>query len=155
MSFQIHSLPAARFADFYGKSDSDLRALGVITQIADSKPGFPCRVSLCDAEPGTRMLLLNFEHQPAATPYRSAHAIYVAEDAREAKPGVDEIPDQLRSRLISARAFSADGMLLDADVAQGDDIAPMFERLLASDNAAYLHAHFARFGCYAARVDRA
>jgi hypothetical protein len=30
----------------------------------------------------------------------------------------------------------------------------MFERMLRDRKVGYLHAHFARFGCYAARVDR-
>jgi hypothetical protein len=154
MRFQVSPLPAGRFRDLFGQNDAALLAIGVEPAIADSKPGFPCRVSLRDAEPGERVLLLNYEHQPAATPYRSAHAIYVIDGAEEARPDVDEAPELMRSRLLSVRAFSEDGHLVGADIATGDAIAPLFRRLLSDPKASYLHAHYARFGCYAARVDR-
>lgn len=155
MCFQISPLPASRFRNLFGQSDAALLAVGVEPAIASSKPGFPCRVSLRDAEPGERVLLLNYEHQPAATPYRSAHAIYVIDGAEDARPNVDEVPELMRSRLLSVRAFSGDGHLVGADVATGDAIAPLFNQLLANPAVSYLHAHYAKFGCYAARVDPA
>jgi hypothetical protein len=36
--------------------------------------GFPCRVSLVDAEIGESVLLVNYEHLPAASPYRMRYA---------------------------------------------------------------------------------
>ena len=63
--FQISALPSERFSHLYGLSDEDLDAAGVVVRVADAKPGYPCRVTLRDAEPGTRMLLLNYEHQDA------------------------------------------------------------------------------------------
>jgi hypothetical protein len=94
MSFQISSLPSSRFEHLFGLPDKELRAKGVIARLADSKPGFPCRVTLRDAEPGTRMLLLNYEHQDAATPYRSSHAIYVIDGAEDAELAPGEIPNR-------------------------------------------------------------
>jgi hypothetical protein len=155
MSFQISSLPSARFSHLFGRSADELRAEGVVVKAANAKPGFPCRVTLRDAEPGERVLLLNFEHQDAPTPYRSSHAIFVIDGAQEASLAPGEVPEQLRSRLLSVRAFSADGMLLDANVAEGAGASDVFEQMLRNKRAAYLHVHFAKFGCYAARVDRA
>jgi hypothetical protein len=155
MGFQVLGLPSSPFERFYGQSDSALAAQGVKVSIADSAPGFPCRVTLQDARPGTRMLLLNFEHQPAETPYRSRHAIYVADGAREFRPAVGEVPDSLRIRLLSIRAFDAKGMMVDADVTQGEEAAGAFERMLAAPEVAYLQVHNAKRGCYAARVERA
>jgi hypothetical protein len=65
------------------------------------------------------------------------------------------VPDQLRRRLLSVRGFDEQGMLRDADVAQGTALEPLIERLFADPIVAYLHIHMARPGCYAARVDRA
>ncbi|MEP7210747.1 MAG: DUF1203 domain-containing protein [Alphaproteobacteria bacterium] len=155
MRFQVHPLPASRFAKLFGQSDAALLAAGVEPAVADSKPGFPCRVSLRDAEPGERVLLLNYEHQSAATPFRASHAIYVIDGAEDAHPNIGEVPDLMRTRLLSVRAFSEDGHILDADVATGDAIAPLFNQLLANPAVSYLHAHYAKLGCYAARVDRA
>jgi hypothetical protein len=153
--FRISALPASRFSHLYGRSEEELRAEGVIVRVADSQPGFPCRVSLTDAAPGARMLLMNFEHQDAATPYRSSHAIFVVDGAEGPELAPGNVPEQMRSRLLSVRAFSADGMIVDADVTEGARAAEVFERMLQDTGAAYLHVHFAKFGCYAARVDRA
>ncbi len=154
MSFQISGLPLARFAPLFSMSDEALAALQIERRIADRKPGFPCRVSLRDAEPGERVLLLNYAHQPAGTPYRSNHAIFVREGAIEATPEVGEIPEVIRLRLISVRAFDAADMMVDADVVQGHELEPVIERMFAGDRVEYLHLHNAKPGCYAARVDR-
>jgi hypothetical protein len=154
MTFQIRPLPRARFAPLFGRDDADLAREGVLVRTADARPGFPCRVSLEDAEPGERVLLLNYEHQGADTPFRARHAIYVREAAVEAQPQPGEVPEVLRRRTLSLRAFDAEGLLRDADLAEGDAIAGAIERLLAHPDTADLHLHYARMGCYAARVAR-
>jgi len=58
----------------YGLNDEALIQFGARRYIADTMPGFPCRVTLKDAEPGERVLLINYVHQPADTPYRASHA---------------------------------------------------------------------------------
>jgi hypothetical protein len=155
MSFRVVPLAAAAFEPLFSLSDDELRRRGVVRRVADHTPGFPCRVSLRDAEPGETVLLLNYEHQPADTPFRAAHAIYVRQGAVEARPAVGEVPELLRRRLLSVRAFDAEGMLTDADVADGGMLEPLVERLFDDPAVAYLHVHSARPGCYVARVDRA
>jgi len=155
MSFRISGLAAREFSGLFGLSDAELAARNALRVVADRHPGFPCRVSLVDAQPGERLLLLNYEHLPVTGPYRSRYAIYVRENASEAQLGVNEIPQVLQHRLLSLRAFDAAGMLLDADVAEGAALVPALEQLLAPPQVAYLHVHNARPGCFAARVDRA
>jgi len=155
MSFQISGLPVAPFAPLFGLSDAELATRAIVRHTADRSPGFPCRVSLRDAEPGETLLLLNYEHLTVASPYRSSYAIYVREYANEAQVEVNEVPDVLRRRLLSLRAFSGQGMLLDADVADGHDIEPLIRKMFESREVAYLHVHNAKPGCFAARVDRA
>jgi hypothetical protein len=155
MTFQIEGIPVARFAPLFGLPDEALSELGAVRRIADHKPGFPCRVSLKDAEPGESVLLVNFLHQPAATPYRARHAIYVREFAQEARLAPGEVPEVLRSRLLSLRAFDAAGWLLDADVVDGQLLEPALIRLLEPQAVACVHIHNAKPGCYAARAVRA
>lgn len=152
--FQISALPARTFSHLDGMSDEALKAIGVTPVIAESDQGYPCRVSLSDARKGQRLFLLNYEHQDADTPFRSRHAIFVAEGAEAARVAAGDVPAQLRSRLLSIRSFSAEGMMLDADVVDGAEAETLIARLLQAPDAAYLHVHFARRGCYAARVDR-
>lgn len=155
MTFQITALPAEPFADLFALSDQDLADRLAVRVIADAKPGYPCRVSLADAEPGEELILVNHQHQAAASPYRATHAVYVRRGAAQAQPAIGEVPDQLRARTLSLRAFDADGMMVATDLAEGGVLAPALDRLLADPKAAYVHVHFARAGCYAARVDRA
>jgi len=153
--FQISPIPSDRFAHLFGLSDEELDARGVVVRRAGEGDRFPCRVSLRDARPGERALLLNYEHQDADTPYRSRYAIFVIEGAEEARLTPGELPEVFLHRPIALRAFSAAGMLIDAAMGMGSEIAPVIERLLANPDVAYLHAHNAMHGCYSARIDRA
>ena len=155
MAFQLSALDVARFSHLFNLSDEELAAQGVQRMRVTDKPGFPCRVSLRDADVGQNVLLLNYEHLDAATPYRASHAIFVEEGASPAVLDRDEIPASIRDRLISVRAFDADGMMRDADVVEGEAIAPVLQHLFEDPSVDFLHLHNARRGCYAARVDRA
>jgi hypothetical protein len=155
MNFRISALPASAFQALFGQPDAVLAAHGARRVIADRSPGFPCRVSLRDAAPGEAVLLVNYTHLPVDSPYHSRYAVYVREHAQQAQPAVNEVPEQLRLRLLSVRAFDAAGTLLDADVVEGRQLESLIERLLEMPDAAYLHVHNAKPGCYAARIDRA
>jgi hypothetical protein len=155
MSFRITGLDPAPFRALYGLANIELASLGVKRCRVDARPGFPDRVEMRDAEPGETVLLLNYVHQPAATPYKASHAIFVREGAERAYVGVDEAPECLRLRMLSLRAFDASGDMVDADLADGRDLEAAIERLFANAAADYIHAHYAKRGCYAARIDRA
>lgn len=155
MSFVVTGLPVEPFAALFGLDTAALAARGVVRMTADSKPGFPCRITLEDAEPGETVLLLNHEHLAVDTPYRARHAIFVRETARAPARVEDALPPALAGRLLAIRAYDANGMMIDAEVIEGGEAVPLIERLLDNPNAAYLHAHNARRGCFAARIDRA
>jgi hypothetical protein len=84
MSFQIHALPVETFKPLFGMSEQELARINAARIVVDEKPGYPCRVSLADAEVGETVILLNHEHQPAESPYRASHAIFVREHAGQA-----------------------------------------------------------------------
>lgn len=155
MSFRILGLDPAPFVPLYGLPDAELARHGVTRHVADRTPGFPDRVELRDLEPGETALLMNYEHQPADTPYRSRHAIFVREGAQrryEGAPG--GVPALLRSRTLSVRAFDAAHFMVDAGVVDGRELETLVGRLLEDPRAAYLHAHYAGRGCFAARIER-
>lgn len=155
MSFQITALEAERFDHLFGLSDDELAERLAVRVTATSKPGFPCRVSLADAEVGDEVILVNHQHLPDASPYRATHAVYVRKGAPQARPAVGEIPEPLLIRTLSLRAFDAEAMMVGVDLVEGGDLGPALERLLAEPAAAYVHIHYAKAGCYAARADRA
>ena len=152
MQFRISGLPAEPFQHLFALSDAELQRQGAVRRIAEDS-GYPCRVSLTDAKAGDEVILVNYEHQDADTPYRSRHAVYVRQGERRYE-AVGEIPEQLRKRLLSVRAFDEAGMMVDADVADGKALEPLISRFFGNKTVAYLHLHYARPGCYAARVDR-
>jgi hypothetical protein len=154
MRFTIRGLAPERFAPLFAMTDAELAHHRALRCMADAKPGFPCRVSLADAEPGSEVILVNYEHLPVDSPYRASHAIYVSA-AKERFDAVDVVPPALRERMLSLRAFDARGMMLDADVADGAALESLIARFLDHREVEYLHAHFARRGCFAARIDRA
>lgn len=154
MNFQVSGLPVASFAALFGLSDAQLAKQSIVRRKADKVPGFPCRVSLRDADVGDTLLLLNYEHLAVSSPYRSSHAIYVREYAEEARVGVNEVPEVLQRRLLSLRAFDAEGMMLIADVVDGREVSPLIESMLENPAVQFLHVHNAKPGCFAARVDR-
>lgn len=155
MTYRVRGLDPAPFCPLFGLPDDALAALGVERHVADRTPGFPDRIEVRDAAPGETLLLLNHVHQPADTPYRASHAIFVREGADRALDLVGALPAPLLVRPISLRAFSADGVMRDADLAEGLMLEPLIVHFLADPAVAYLHAHYARRGCYAARIERA
>ena len=155
MSFRIAGLAPEPFRHLFGLPDDALRALGVERRVVDACPGYPDRIELRDVPTGETVLLLNHVHQPADTPYRASHAIFVREHATAACEVVDAVPEVLQRRLLSVRAFDATHRMVDADVVEGTQLAGLVERLFADARVAYLQAHYARRGCYAARIERA
>ena len=154
MSFVVSALPVAEFRPLFALSDAELAERGIVRQVAG--PGSPCRITLEDAPIGETVLLMNYEHQPADTPFRSRHAIFVREAAQDRSFAPGEIPPAFAARkFLSLRAFDEGGMMIDADITPTAELGVAVERLLANPEAAYLHAHYAGAGCYAARIDRA
>ena len=153
--FRIVALEANRFASLFGATDEELHACHVRRMVVDEKPGFPCRVSLADAEVGETVLLLPFTHHDVPTPYHGTGPIFVRQGVETAHPKVGEIPEMLRNRLLSVRAYDAEGMLLSSEVVEGTELDAAIDRQLADPKASYLHVHNAKPGCYNCLVERA
>ena len=154
MSFQLNGLPFEPFAPLFSLNDQALSALDARRVVADEKPGYPCRVSLADADIGEELLLLPFAHQPASSPYRASGPIFVRKAARHSKLAAGVIPDYVTLRLISVRAYDAAHLMIDAAVCDGKDAASEILRMFANPQVAYIHLHNAKRGCFSCRVDR-
>ncbi len=154
MPFRFTGLDANQFTPLFDLSDDDLAARGMKRVTADEKPGYPCRVSLEDAEPGEVLILLPFEHQPADSPYRASGPIFVRQEARRAAEFRDGLPPVVNGRLMSVRAYDGSDLMVDADVVPGSDVPAVLERLFARDDVSYVHLHNAKRGCFSCRVDR-
>ena len=155
MIFQIHALAQAAYTDFFALSGDELKQSNIIKTIVDEEHSYPCRVSLADAKIGETVILVNYTHLDEASPYRASHAIFVRQHATQATPEVDSIPQMITRRLISVRAIDAEHLMLTADVVEGEELKQMIGNMLEDNKVQYLHLHYARPGCFAAKVTRA
>jgi Protein of unknown function (DUF1203) len=155
MDFRIQGLSPEPFLPLYGLSDEELANRSAKRYVASAKSGFPDRIEMRDAEPGERLILVNYVHQPADTPYRASHAVFVLEGAERRYDAINEVPEVLLRRLISIRAFDLNHWMVEGDVCDGRELDTTIHKLLAKPEVAYLHAHYAKPGCYAARIERA
>ena len=154
MGFRISGLSPEPFRHLYGLSNEQLEREGVKRYVADKRPGFPDRIEMRDADIGQRLLLLNHVCQPADTPYRATHAIFIREGAEETYDRIDEVPEVMRIRLLSLRAYDLSDMMVDADVVDGREIETIIGRLFGNAQVAYIHVHNAKRGCYSGRIER-
>lgn len=155
MAYRIRGLDPAPFLHLYGLDDPALAACGARRVQVERMPGVPDRIELRDLAPGETALLVNHVHQPAPTPYRASHAVYVREGAGAAVETVDCVPDVLQRRMLSLRAFDATHMMVDGRLVDGLQLHEALPAVLAQGDVAYVHLHFAARGCYAALAERA
>lgn len=155
MTYRINGLAPEQFAHLLGASDEVLAEHGAVRMTAQSKPGAPCRITLEDAEPGESLILVNHLSHDVANPYRATHAIFVRENAPEVGEYLDEIPPVFVPRMLSMRGFDDGGMMVDALVTQPGEAEQGIRTLFDNPAIAYIHAHNATRGCFAAKVERA
>jgi Protein of unknown function (DUF1203) len=154
MNFRISGLPIAPFQALLSATDEALAQQNIRVLEVDAPNAYPCRVTLQDAQPGERVLLLNYTHLPSNSPYAASGAIFIRCTASESASYVNEVPEQQRRRLLSVRAYDVQDMMIEAQVIEGSMLAEQIAKFWQLAQVSYLHVHNARQGCYACRVDR-
>ena len=153
MTYRIRGLDPTPFAPLFRGDGEGADAALSRTVVAASDRGFPCRVSLEDAKAGERLVLTHHVSHDVATPFRAAYAIYVREGV-EAADYIDRLPPVFEGRPLSLRGFGGDGMLKDARLAAPGKAEAAILDLFGDDAIAYIDAHNAAHGCFAARIER-
>jgi hypothetical protein len=153
--YRITGLSPEPFRPLFELSDAELAERHIQRHRVPPGGGLPDRIELRDAQPGESCLLLNHCHLDLPSPYRASHAIFVREGAERAFEAENQLPEMLRKRLLSLRAFDEQGLLVDAGVTEGRLAEALIGHLLGRPRTAFIHAHFAAHGCYAARITRA
>ncbi|HEX8624829.1 MAG TPA: DUF1203 domain-containing protein [Allosphingosinicella sp.] len=154
MSYRIAGLGREAYMDLLGLDGDALARRGARRVTADSKPGFPCRVTLEDAEPGETPILFNHVSHDVPTPFRSAYVVYVRETAAEPVCYVDEPPPVFAGRTLGLRGFDSEGMLEGALLALPGEADSGIRELFERPEIATIHAHNAAAGCFAAKIVR-
>ncbi|MGK0365486.1 MAG: hypothetical protein ACI85O_002552 [Saprospiraceae bacterium] len=153
-NFQIHSINAEEINPFLNLGETELKNLGIVKTIVDEKPGYPCRLSLQDAEIGEEILLFTYEHHKVKSPYQSSGPIYVRTNVDKAILNENEIPLMLKHRLLSLRVYDKAAMMIDAHTVEGENLESVIQGILSNDKAEYMHVHNSGPGCYNCRVSR-
>ena len=154
-AFLLEPLSRDRFEALLSLRDEELVQHNARWIRVDAKPGYPCRVSLVDAEVDERVLLVNFAHHDVSSPYRAAGPIFVRAAAQTAPLRVNEIPEMMRHRELSIRAYDAAAMMVGAGTIHGTALEEEIERFFVNAMVDYLHIHNAGAGCYNCSVRRA
>jgi hypothetical protein len=154
MTYRIRGLDPAEFAPLFAEEETELTSKLARREVAGATGYYPCRVSLQDAAPGEELVLAHYANHDVASPYRNAFAVYVRAAAETAAEYVDTVPPILRGRPIALRGYDAQGDLHRATLALADDVDQQARALLADPAVAYIDAHNAMHGCFAARIER-
>ena len=126
----------------------------VVTVTADGKPGYPCRISLQDAEVGEKLYL--FSHSPFSTanPYRETGPVFVRKNANPAVLEKNQIPEVAKSRSIVVRAYDAVGTMVAASQAETGDIADTIKNFFAEEAVEFVHLRAVVSGCFLCEARR-
>lgn len=152
--FRLVGLPPEPFRPLFELPDDELARRSIRRVVANAKPGFPCRISLVDAEVGEELLLLPYCHQPADSPYRASGPIFVRKGASHRIADPAEIPPYVSGRFISVRAYDERDWIADAEICDGAEVAAVIRRLFGNPRVRYIHLHNAKRGCFSCRVER-
>lgn len=154
MKYRISGLRAEQFTHLFGRSDGYLKRYGAVRQIVTSYPGYPDRISLCDIPIGETALLINHIYQPADTPYRGSHAIYIWEGCTEQGIYINELPEVMNGRVLSLRAYNEKHFLIKSEICEGQSVEKLIEIFFADPQISYIQIHNAKQGCYACLAER-
>ena len=152
--FKIKEIAIDKVAHLFELNSKELEKREIHTIIADSNPGFPCRVSLKEANIGEKIFAFNYQHHDVRSPYRASGPIFVRENAIPANLNTNEIPEILEHRLLSVRAYDRKAMMIDAKTVKGEHLRPTIHELFSNGEIAYLQVHNSSHGCYNCQIDR-
>jgi hypothetical protein len=138
----------------FNLSDKELSEIGGLKMIVDEKPGFPCRVSLEDANIGEEVILVPFEHHNTNSPYQAKGPVFVRKGHKQRKLGVNEIPKMLEHRLLSFRGYNSDGIMKSAKTGEGKQTEKIIVEIFENKEIKYIQIHNSSPGCFNCQVNR-
>lgn len=155
INFQITALPAKKFTFLLNLDKKALARYHARLITVDENPGYPCRVSLIEAKVGETILALPYMHHDVDSPYRASGPIFVRTNAQTLTPAINEVPEVVRHRSLSVRAYDSANIMIDAVVISGPALEITIEKMFLQEKVEYLHLHNANPGCYSCAVLRA
>ena len=154
MNFQIKALDHKLFEALFSITDKELSKIGGLKMIVDEMPGFPCRVSLEDANIGEEVILLPYEHHKTNSPYQANGPIFIRKGLKQKEFEINEIPKMLEHRLLSFRGYDKDGIMKSAITREGKSTKSIVEKMFRMNDIQYIHIHNSSPGCFNCEVNR-
>ena len=111
-SFTVHALPE-------DVADEARRSPGVVPAVAGDGP-YPVRCCLRDADDASEVVLASIMPFRGESPYAAASPVYVHAERCEGHTAErDAVPEMLRDRILSVRAYDGSHMLTGTEVVRG------------------------------------
>ena len=152
--FQVIGIKKEEIAHLFQLNEKECAEKGVVRMKVDAKPGYPCRVSLSDADIGEEIIAFNYSHHNVTSPYRSSGPVFVRVKATAAELQKNEIPIMLNHRLLSLRVYNNEAMMIDARTIEGIDLEKTIQDIFANVKAKYIQVHNSSPGCYNCQINR-
>ena len=144
INFKISAIEN-KYNHLFDLTKEELIEKGAVIMIVDEKPGFPCRVTLEDAEIGEEIVLFPFQHHKTNSPYQSSGPIFMRKNAIKVELEINEIPEMLSKRLQSLRVYDENGMMIDAKTLEGKEIRNEIESIFRNEKTSYIQIHNAKY----------
>jgi len=154
MKFIIKALDHQEFKPLFDLSNVELEEKGIKRMIVDEKPGYPCRISLEDADIGEEVILLPYEFHKTNSPYQGKGPIFVRKGVSTKVLKNNEIPRMLNHRLLSFRGYDKNGLMKEALTEKGINTYSTIEQIFINTEIEYIHIHNSSPGCYNCEVRR-
>lgn len=151
VNFQVVGIPSHEAHALLQTAESQI---GTTRMRVDAKPGYPCRISLTDAELGEEVLLLTYEHHAVASPYMASGPIYIRISAEPVSIEPNTIPLMLHHRLLSLRVYDSKAMMIAAHTTEGENLESLIYIIFEDSAAQYIQVHNAGPGCYNCQINR-
>lgn len=150
----VEALPSAALARIRRAGHDDFgNPLAVI--VVRESHGTPLRCCLRDATVGERVALIAYQPATLGGPYAEVGPVFIHAEACDGYATPDRYPDAYRSRPQVLRAYTADGRIADAKLAENGDAAEeICAAFLARPDIAYIHSRNVLYGCYMFTVRR-
>jgi len=116
----------------------------------------PCRHCLAEADIGAPVLLGSYHFGRPYGVYWTPSPIFVHAETCKRFEWADSVPEIVRHRLVSVRAYDTDDMCIYdlGDVCDAAYVERLLDRALADRRTDYVNIHTARPGCFLCRVER-
>lgn len=152
--FIIKGLEAAIFGKYLTLDEQELANIDAKWLMATADTGYPCRVSLQDAQRGERLLALPYLYHDVRSLYKASGPIFVRENALTADLKINKIPKMLLQRPQSLRGYDEDHMMVEAAISEGEGLKKAIQNMLNNPKVDYIQLHNANPGCFNCTLQR-